>query len=141
MKYSHNHYNRYTLVYNFRPIVQGFLSHHLLYRSISITMSSLLIVGHSFVRRLRQYVEKGKVRFDVAGSHAKCNIIWNRGRLTVSRLWGKIDTITRCAPTTVILDIGTIEPMIYKCRQVRSVSPVTSSKSPGQSVDCLPCEW
>ena len=70
-------------------------------------MSTLLIVGHSFVRRLRQDVEKGKVRFDVAGSHAKCDIIWNRGRLTVSRLWGKIDTIARYAPTTVILDVGT----------------------------------
>ena len=69
-------------------------------------MSTLLIVGHSFARRLRQDVEKGKVRFDVAGSHAKCDM-FGIGGLTVSRLWGKIDIIARYAPTTVILDIGT----------------------------------
>ena len=69
-------------------------------------MSTLLIVGHSFVRRLRQDVEEGKVRFDVTGSHAKCDM-FGIGELTVSWLWGKIDTIARYAPTTVILDIGT----------------------------------
>ena len=68
--------------------------------------NTLLIVGHSFVKRLHQDVEAGKVRFDVTASHGRCDMYGIDG-LTVSRLWGEIGAIARYAPTTVILDIGT----------------------------------
>ena len=72
------------------------------------------------MRRLRQDIEKGKVRFDVAGSHAKCDM-FGIGGLTVILDIGTNDVCVSTSPECLARDIMEVARAIRRLPSVRVV--------------------
>ena len=72
--------------------------------------SDLLIIGHSFVRRLCEYVRSPRHDFDAdLGLQAQYKHVFYHGigGLTLSKLFHEIPLVRELAPRVVIIDIGT----------------------------------
>jgi hypothetical protein len=75
----------------------------------SSSLPKVLVLGHSFVRRLHDFASSGSEGTSADfGFPASCEVFFRgRGGRLVHHLWAELDAISDIAPEIVILDIGT----------------------------------